>query len=94
MANGTNYMGYMETNLDTLCGSITKVTHKNARKVFNQCKIVSASLSIPVENYYKPRGAISIIQGNLTVQVVEQESDRYGRWVLTKFAARNGKFIT
>eukprot|EP00957_Ditylum_brightwellii_P019210 1448158-Ditylum_brightwellii.AAC.1 len=37
---------------------------------------------------------MSIIQGNLTARVVEQESDRYGRCVLTKFAARNGKFIT
>eukprot|EP00957_Ditylum_brightwellii_P192739 14675794-Ditylum_brightwellii.AAC.1 len=37
---------------------------------------------------------MSIIQGNLTARVVEQESDRYGRCVLTKFATRNGKFIT
>eukprot|EP00957_Ditylum_brightwellii_P053036 4021424-Ditylum_brightwellii.AAC.1 len=37
---------------------------------------------------------MSIIQGNLTARVVEQESDQYGQWVLTKFAARNGKFIT
>eukprot|EP00957_Ditylum_brightwellii_P001768 136033-Ditylum_brightwellii.AAC.1 len=74
MANGTNYMGYMETNLDTVCGSITKVIHDNTRKVLNQCKIVSATSSISVENYYKPRGTMSIIQGNLTAQVVEQES--------------------
>eukprot|EP00957_Ditylum_brightwellii_P036822 2788658-Ditylum_brightwellii.AAC.1 len=62
MANGTDYMGYMETNLDTLCGSVTKVIHENARKVFNQCKIISASSIIPVENYYKPGGTMSIIQ--------------------------------
>eukprot|EP00957_Ditylum_brightwellii_P163975 12484802-Ditylum_brightwellii.AAC.1 len=62
MANVTDYMGYMETNLDTLCGSVTKVIHEKARKVFNQYKIVSASLSIPVENYYKPGGTMSIIQ--------------------------------
>eukprot|EP00957_Ditylum_brightwellii_P112684 8589652-Ditylum_brightwellii.AAC.1 len=75
MANGTKYMGYMEMNLDTLCRSITKVIHDNTRKVFNQCKIVSASSIIPVENYYKPGGTMSIVQGNLTAQVVEQESD-------------------
>eukprot|EP00957_Ditylum_brightwellii_P088121 6712542-Ditylum_brightwellii.AAC.1 len=66
MANGTDYMGYIETNLDTLCGSVIKAIHDNTRKVFNQCKIVSASLSIPIENYYKPGGTMSIIQGNLT----------------------------
>eukprot|EP00957_Ditylum_brightwellii_P023644 1784527-Ditylum_brightwellii.AAC.1 len=75
MANGTDYMGYMERNLDTLCRSVTKVTCDNASKVFNQCKVVSASSSTPAENYYKPRGTMSIIQGNLTAQVVEQESD-------------------
>eukprot|EP00957_Ditylum_brightwellii_P082134 6245795-Ditylum_brightwellii.AAC.1 len=37
---------------------------------------------------------MSIIKGNITVLVVEQESDCYDQWVLTKFAARNGKFIT
>eukprot|EP00957_Ditylum_brightwellii_P185367 14114741-Ditylum_brightwellii.AAC.1 len=62
MANGTDYMGCMETNFDTLCGSVTKVIHENARKVFNQCKIASASSRIPVENYYKPGGTMSIIQ--------------------------------
>eukprot|EP00957_Ditylum_brightwellii_P193842 14760753-Ditylum_brightwellii.AAC.1 len=77
-----------------MCRSTTKAIHKNARKVFNQCKIVSASSSIPIENYYKPGGTTSIIQGNLTARVVEQDSDPYGQWVLTKFAARNGKFIT
>eukprot|EP00957_Ditylum_brightwellii_P032289 2446235-Ditylum_brightwellii.AAC.1 len=75
MANGTDYMGYMETNLDTMCRSITKAIHENTRKVFDQCKIVSASSSTPIENYYKPRGTMSIIQGNLTARVVEQESD-------------------
>eukprot|EP00957_Ditylum_brightwellii_P038158 2885071-Ditylum_brightwellii.AAC.1 len=37
---------------------------------------------------------MSIIQGKLTARVVKQESDQYIRWILTKFAARNGKFIT
>eukprot|EP00957_Ditylum_brightwellii_P056066 4248939-Ditylum_brightwellii.AAC.1 len=68
MSKVTDYMGHMETNLDTMCKSVTKAVHKNARKVFNQCKIVSASLSIPVENYYKPGGTTSIIQGNLTAR--------------------------
>eukprot|EP00957_Ditylum_brightwellii_P096404 7341511-Ditylum_brightwellii.AAC.1 len=75
MANRTDYMGYMETNLNMVYGSVTKTIHENARKVFNQCKKVSASSSIPVKNYYKPRGIMSIIQGNLTARVVEQESD-------------------
>eukprot|EP00957_Ditylum_brightwellii_P176644 13454359-Ditylum_brightwellii.AAC.1 len=66
MANGTNYMGYIEINIDTLCGSVTKAIHNNTRKVFNQCKIVSVSSSIPIENYYKPGGTMGIIQGNLT----------------------------
>eukprot|EP00957_Ditylum_brightwellii_P200518 15286414-Ditylum_brightwellii.AAC.1 len=75
MANGTDYMGYTKKNLDTMCGSITKVIHNNARKVFNQCKTVSGSSSIPVENYYKSGETMSIIQGNLTAQGVEQELD-------------------
>eukprot|EP00957_Ditylum_brightwellii_P067203 5100502-Ditylum_brightwellii.AAC.1 len=66
MANGTDYIGYMETNLHTLCGSVTKVIYDIARKVLNQCKIVSASSSISIENYYKPGGTMSTIQGNLT----------------------------
>eukprot|EP00957_Ditylum_brightwellii_P193549 14738877-Ditylum_brightwellii.AAC.1 len=94
MANRTDYMGYMETNLDMMCGSVTKTIHENARMVFNQCKIVSSSSNIPVKNSYKPGGIMSIIQGSLTVRVVKQETDQYSRWVLTKFAARNGTFIT
>eukprot|EP00957_Ditylum_brightwellii_P138208 10535439-Ditylum_brightwellii.AAC.1 len=75
MANRTDYMGYMEMNLDTLYRSVTKAIHKNTRKVFNQCNIVSANSSTPVENYYKPGGTMCIIQGNLTARVVEQESN-------------------
>eukprot|EP00957_Ditylum_brightwellii_P111166 8476402-Ditylum_brightwellii.AAC.1 len=75
MANRTDYMGYMETNLNTLCGSVTKIIHENTKKVFNQCKIVLAHSSIPVKSYYKPGGTMSIIQGNLIARVVEQESD-------------------
>eukprot|EP00957_Ditylum_brightwellii_P211746 15366554-Ditylum_brightwellii.AAC.1 len=53
-----------------------------------------SSSSIPVDNFYKSGSAMSITQGNLVCENIEQGSDAYGRWVYTTFTGREDHIIT
>ena len=66
-------------------GCITKkITHS---------QLNSASSCIPVKEFYKPGGTISMTQGNLTGQIIAKGADKYRCWVYTKFAAKNNTVI-
>ena len=85
--NGTNHMGFMEVNLDTICGSVTKILHNVSQKQFTHSQINSASSSIPVKDFYKPGGTMNVTQGNLVERIMDRGTDKYGRWVYTKLMA-------
>eukprot|EP00957_Ditylum_brightwellii_P074506 5661077-Ditylum_brightwellii.AAC.1 len=70
----------MEVNLNTMCGSVTKLLNNVSRKIFTHCQLNSASSCIPVKEYYKSGDTISMIQGNLTGRIIEKGADKYGRW--------------
>eukprot|EP00957_Ditylum_brightwellii_P051811 3929078-Ditylum_brightwellii.AAC.1 len=61
--NNTDYMGFMEINLDTMCGNLTRMIHDTVKKYFSHSKITTASSCIPVNHFFKPGGTMSIIQG-------------------------------
>eukprot|EP00957_Ditylum_brightwellii_P132058 10068685-Ditylum_brightwellii.AAC.1 len=93
LENGIDHMGLMEVNLDTMCGSVAKLLNEVSRKIFTHSQINCASSSIPVKEYYKPGGTLSMTQGNLTGQIIEKGADKYGHWVYTKFASKNNTVI-
>eukprot|EP00957_Ditylum_brightwellii_P032937 2497629-Ditylum_brightwellii.AAC.1 len=70
----------MEDNLDTMYGSVTKFLNEVSHKIFNHSKINSARFSIPVKEYYKSGGTLSMAQGNVTGQVIKKGMNKYGRW--------------
>eukprot|EP00957_Ditylum_brightwellii_P168598 12832820-Ditylum_brightwellii.AAC.1 len=70
----------MEVNLDTMCGSVTKLLNDVSRNIFNHNQLNSASSSTPVKEYYKPSGTLSMTQGNLTGHIIEKRADKYGCW--------------
>ena len=78
LENGIDHMGLMEVNLDTMCGSVTKLLNDASRKIFNHSELNSASSCIPVKEYYKPGGTISMTQGDLTGHIIEKGADKYG----------------
>eukprot|EP00957_Ditylum_brightwellii_P016502 1240161-Ditylum_brightwellii.AAC.1 len=84
----------MEVNLDTMCGSVTKLLNNVSRKISSHSQVNSASSSIPVKEYFKLGGTFSMTQGSLTGQIIEKGTDKYGCWVYTKFAAKNNTVIT
>ena len=73
---GINHMGLMEVNLDTMCGSVTKLLNEVSRKIFTHSQLNSASSYLPVKEYYKPGGTTSMTQGNLTGCIIEKGADK------------------
>eukprot|EP00957_Ditylum_brightwellii_P209804 15363321-Ditylum_brightwellii.AAC.1 len=63
--NGIDHMGLMEVKLDAMCGSVTKLLNKVSLKQFTHSQINCASSSIPMKDYYKLGGTLSMAQGNL-----------------------------
>eukprot|EP00957_Ditylum_brightwellii_P165517 12601102-Ditylum_brightwellii.AAC.1 len=53
-----------------------------------------ASSYIPVQNYFKQGGMISLIQGDMVGRIIYTSSDDYGQWVYNKLAAKNEQVIT
>eukprot|EP00957_Ditylum_brightwellii_P164586 12530653-Ditylum_brightwellii.AAC.1 len=69
----------MEVNLDAMCGSVTKCLDDVSRKIFTHSQLNSTSSCIPVKEYYKLGGAISMTHGNLIGCIIEKGADKYGR---------------
>eukprot|EP00957_Ditylum_brightwellii_P026262 1986676-Ditylum_brightwellii.AAC.1 len=63
------------------------------QKHFARSKVTLASSCVPVRNYLKPGGMMSLIQGNLVGCVIESGSNEYVRWVYSKLAAKDERVI-
>eukprot|EP00957_Ditylum_brightwellii_P077472 5886871-Ditylum_brightwellii.AAC.1 len=53
-----------------------------------------ASSWIPVQNFYKPGGLMSLAQGNIIGWKIMDGSDPLGQWVYTKYATKGEKIVT
>eukprot|EP00957_Ditylum_brightwellii_P116955 8921220-Ditylum_brightwellii.AAC.1 len=51
----SNYNGFMEHNLDTLCGKITRTIHETMRKHFTHSKVTLASSYVSVRLFQARR---------------------------------------
>ena len=77
LENDIYHMGLMEVNLDTMCGSVNKLLKDVSQKKFTHSQLNSASSCIPVKEYYKPGGTISMTQGDLTGCIIGKGADKY-----------------
>eukprot|EP00957_Ditylum_brightwellii_P155932 11869613-Ditylum_brightwellii.AAC.1 len=92
--NNTDYMGFMEINLDTLCGQVSKGVRDTVNSNSDHSRVTMASSIIPTTNDYKPDGTMNIVQGDIVGQIIESGQDEMGQWVYAKLAAKNDKIIT
>jgi hypothetical protein len=59
-----DYMGLIEINLDTTNHEVQKQITEETKKRINQISVQLTSSNIPMENFYKPGGVLSICQGD------------------------------
>eukprot|EP00957_Ditylum_brightwellii_P109448 8347762-Ditylum_brightwellii.AAC.1 len=88
------YMGLIEINLDTMNHDVQKRITEETKKRINQISVQLTSSNIPMENFYKPDGVLSICQGDFLSQKITESKDSMGRWVYSKFAASDKGVIT
>eukprot|EP00957_Ditylum_brightwellii_P149194 11361210-Ditylum_brightwellii.AAC.2 len=63
--NITDYMGFMEINLGTLCEKVSKGVRDTINSNFNYGRVTMTSSTIPTANNYKPDGTMNIVQGDV-----------------------------
>eukprot|EP00957_Ditylum_brightwellii_P145102 11051705-Ditylum_brightwellii.AAC.1 len=63
------------------------------QKYFTHSKVTLVSSCIPVRNYFKPGGMMSLIQGKMVGHVIKSGSNEYCRWVYSKLAAKDKRVI-
>eukprot|EP00957_Ditylum_brightwellii_P165445 12595936-Ditylum_brightwellii.AAC.1 len=63
--------------------------HDTIQHHFEHSKVIMASLCIPVQNYFKPGGTMSLIQGDMVGHIIGTSGNDYGQWVYSKLAAKN-----
>eukprot|EP00957_Ditylum_brightwellii_P066158 5020378-Ditylum_brightwellii.AAC.1 len=78
LSQNLDYNGLTEHNLDTLCGNVTRTIHDTVQHHFEHSKVTMASLCIPVQNYSKLGGMMSLIQGDMVGLIIDTSSDDYG----------------
>eukprot|EP00957_Ditylum_brightwellii_P149844 11411622-Ditylum_brightwellii.AAC.1 len=59
-----DYMGLIEINLDTTNHEVQKRITEETKKRINQISIQLTSSNVPMENFYKSGGVLSICQGD------------------------------
>eukprot|EP00957_Ditylum_brightwellii_P164601 12532637-Ditylum_brightwellii.AAC.1 len=89
-----DYMGLIEINLDTMNHEVQKRITEETKKRINQISVQLTSSIIPMENFYKPSGVLSICQGDFLTQKITEGKDYMGCWVYSKFVASNNGVIT
>eukprot|EP00957_Ditylum_brightwellii_P108988 8314047-Ditylum_brightwellii.AAC.1 len=89
-----DYMGLIEINLDTTNHEVKKRIIKDTKKRIKKSSIQATSSNIPMENFYKPGGVLSICQGDFLTRKITKGKDHMGRWVYSKFAASDNGVIT
>eukprot|EP00957_Ditylum_brightwellii_P042817 3241439-Ditylum_brightwellii.AAC.1 len=63
------------------------------QKHFTHSKVTLASSFVPLSNYFKPGGMMSLIQGGIVGCVVKSGSNEYDRWVYSKVDAKAKRVI-
>eukprot|EP00957_Ditylum_brightwellii_P116545 8889804-Ditylum_brightwellii.AAC.1 len=53
-----------------------------------------ANSYLPVQNFYKPGGVMTILQGDMVGRKVMEGRDPMCRWVYTKYADMNKRVVT
>lgn len=95
---GCDHLVIPETKLDTHKRWVKAKVHNHCRRLFGsgQYRAVTSASSkeFKSDTMAKPGGVLSVTLGPLIGRVIETGSDKYGRWVYSKFSASGPKNIT
>jgi exonuclease III len=80
-----------EHNIDTTNAQAKAILHTTVRNHWQRSCLTYGNSPIPFHSFYKPGGTMTITVNNLSGRVVEQTSDKWGRWVAHTYQGRNGK---
>jgi exonuclease III len=80
-----------EHNIDTTNTQAKAILHTTVRHHRQRSCLTYRNSPIPFHSFYKPGGTMTITVNNLTGRVVEQTSDKWGRWVAQTYQGPNGK---
>eukprot|EP00957_Ditylum_brightwellii_P108747 8295893-Ditylum_brightwellii.AAC.1 len=73
-----NYMGLIKINLNTTNHEFQKCITEEIRKWLQLCNIQLTSSNVPMENFYKPGGVMSISQGDILSRKITEGRDHMG----------------
>jgi hypothetical protein len=92
-----------EVQADVFCGQehnlasdntqVRQILYHTARHHWKRSRITFGTTPIAFSNHYKPGGAFMITASDLTGRVIEQRSDKWGRWVRQVYQGRGQRTI-
>ena len=85
--------GFVETKLDCRSQLVQATLHKQKRKVWRHCKLVSSSSSLPWHSSTKPGGVLLGVTGPLVGRVQKRIDDDLGRWTGLELLGRDGRSL-
>ncbi len=80
-----NILCGQEHNLDSDKTHVQSILHDTVQQHWQKSRILFGTTPISFSNMYKPGGTHIVSTGDITGQIIHQESDKWGRWVSQTF---------
>ena len=88
---GADVFGFAETKLDCRNQSIGSLIHRQKKKIWPHCKVVSSSSILPWHSTSKPGGVMLGITGPMVGRIRNTLDDDLGRWTGLDLLGRDGR---
>ena len=88
---GADVFGFAETKLDCRNQSIGSLIHRQKKKIWAHCKVVSSSSILPWHSTSKPGGVMLGITGPMVGRIRNTLDDDLGRWTGLDLLGRDGR---
>lgn len=82
--------GGQEHNLDTTQMQIRSTLYDTARQYWPRNRMTFGTTPITFKSNYKPGGTFLVTVGNASGRVLNQNQDRWGRWVTQELSGKDG----
>ena len=83
-----------EHNLDSTHFQVNSILHATSKQHWERYRLNMATTPISFASMYKPGGTFMLTVGNATGWILNQNKDKWGRWVSQTFQGAAGRTIT
>ena len=83
-----------EHNLDTTQPAVRSILFATAQQHWQRSRLAFGTTPIGFVNMYKPGGTFQMTVDNATSRVVDQSTDKWGRWVSQTFQGKANRRVT